>query len=240
MFLCSGLLGKVQAPEGLRTVPGVAATTKKDVALASTVNWRGKEIDSAKKERVRIVIKTEREIGTETETDDVPEHPSELHPNVDGAAAGRDGGVTVPAAREETRGRIGKKRGRETGNVVAGKTRNTIRIEGTGRGRERGNGQRTRGARKWTKEDTKTKRRRENTEEKKRRANVRGAKAETGSTERSDLARNALAQAVGPDRKQGMRETGSGNAAIAKSGHTSTVAAKSARTAVNPATVEKT
>lgn len=195
--LCSGPPGEVQAPRGPRTVPEVAATTKKDVALASTVNWRGKETDSAKKERVRIVIKTEIGIGRETGTDDVPEHPSELQ-NVDAAAAGRDGGVVAPAVRKETRGRIEKKRGREMASVVARKTENTTKIEGTER--KRGNGRRTRGAKMWTRGDTKRKRKIENTE-KKRGANVRGAEAKTGSTDRSDLARNALALAVGPDRK---------------------------------------
>lgn len=206
------------------------------------MNWRGRETDSAKKERVRIVIKieigTEKGIGIgrETGTDDVPDHPSELQ-NVDAAAAGRDGGVAAPAVRKETRGRIEKKRGREMASVVARKTENTTKIEGTER--ERGNGRRTRGAKMWMRGDTKRKRKIENTE-KKRGANVRGAKAKTGSTDRSDLARNALALAVGPNRKQEKRETGSGNTAIARNSHTSAVVAKSARTVVNPATAEKT
>lgn len=227
-----GLPGEVRAPGDPRTAPGVAAATENDVALASTVNWRKKETDSAKKERERTVIKTEIETGKgrKTGSDDAPGHPTEPQ-SENAAAAGKGAGVSAPAVRDAKRGREIVRQ-----SVVAGKTE--IITKNEGRERETGSERKTRGAKeKPMRGGTRRKRRIENTGTK-RGASVPGAEAETRSTERSDLARNAPAPAARPDRKQETRETGRGSTAIVRNGYTNAAAAKSARTAENPATVE--
>lgn len=227
-----GLPGEVRAPGDPRTAPEVAAATENDVALASTVNWRKKETDSAKKERERTVIKTEIETGKgrKTGSDDAPGHPTEPQ-SENAAAAGKGAGVSAPAVKDAKRGREIVRQ-----SVVAGKTE--IITKNEGRGRETGSERKTRGAKeKPMRGGTRRKRRIENTGTKKG-ASVPGAEAETRSTERSDLARNAPAPAARPDRKQETRETGRGSTAIVRNGYTNAAAAKSARTAENPATVE--
>lgn len=227
-----GLPGEVRAPGDPRTAPGVAAATENDVALASTVNWRKKETDSAKKERERTVIKTEIETGKgrKTGSDDAPGHPTEPQ-SENAAAAGKGAGVSAPAVRDAKRGREIVRQ-----SEVAGKTE--IITKNEGRERETGSERKTRGAKeKPMRGGTRRKRRIENTGTK-RGASVPGAEAETRSTERSDLARNAPAPAARPDRKQETRETGRGSTAIVRNGYTNAAAAKSARTAENPATVE--
>lgn len=227
-----GLPEEVRAPGDPRTAPGVTAATENDAALASTVNWRKKETDSAKKERERTVIKTEIESGKgrKTGNDDAPGHLTEP-PSENAAAAEKDAGVSAPAVRDAKRGREIVRQ-----SVVAEKTENITKNEG--RGRETESERKTSGAKEKTMRDgTRRKRRTENTG-KKRGASVPGAEAETRSTERSDLARNAPAPAARPDRKQETRETGRGNTAIVRNGYTNAAAARSARTAENPATVE--
>lgn len=229
MCVCSGHLREVRVPGDPKIVPGVVAITKKDMAQASTVNWRENEIASAKKgrERTEIETGTERETGRETEIDDVPEHQTDPQ-NVDAAVAGNDAGVTVPAGRSGMRGKSEIKRGRQRvrESVVAGKTEIIIKI---------GRGQKTREVREREKRGSIRKIRRIESTGRKRGVSAQGAEAETGNTKPSDLARNALAQAAGAGRKPGRKRTGSGNAAIVRNGHTSAVAAKSAHTVENPA-----
>lgn len=197
------------------------------------MNWKENEIVNAKKGRERTGIETgtERETGRETEIDDVPEHQTEPQ-NVDTAVARNDAGVSVRAGRsgmsEKTEIKRGKQRVRES--VVVGKTESIIKI---------GRGQKTREVREREKSGGTRKIRRIESTGKKRRASAQGAEAETGNTKPSDLARNALAQAARAGRKQGRRRTGSGITAIVRNGHTSAVAAKSARTVENPAMDEK-
>lgn len=219
----SGHLGKVPVPRDPKIAHGVAAITEKNMAPASTVNWRENEIGSAKNGRERTAIERRRE----TEIDDAPKHQTEPL-NVGTVAAGNKAGVAAPVERSGMRGKTKKKRGRQRvrESVVARKTESTIKI---------GRGPKTRGVKERGKRGGPRKIRRIESTGKKRGVNVQGAEAETGNTKLNDLARNAPARTARADRKQGRRGTGNGNAAIVRNAHINAVGAKSARTVENPA-----